>query len=247
MMKVGVKLFLWVGLLSMLQISNHAHAVERWTCNSGLIPKFENNRANYYIEPALWDDAGIRNEIIRAFQEWNRATGWKMKFTLERGRNSGTFGDRLFHVRSAWLGSGTNGRNTAIPKADRGQCHWYDNDIVISKSFLWKLKHAGSGQRSLYRLMLHEIGHAVGMQHNNDLSVVNRGIAGVSGLQHAYFDGLFGWDILFIRELYGYSGSNLKNNLRADAIVNESGFLALIPYRGSPARWVNESTIHYYQ
>lgn len=201
----------------------NAHAsVDRWKCNSGDIPKFKDDTATFYIDPYFWDDDAMREEIRTAFETWNSATGWRMSFRYERGDGGGTFGDGEYQVRRAWLlDYGENefshlGQSVALPSYDSDQCYWYDSDILLGRKYFSEGVERPS-HWSLFSLMVHEIGHAMGMQHNSLLSSVNPAWRNTRGL--------FEPEIQFARNLYGVSESNTRSNLRADHVVLTDGYL----------------------
>ena len=128
-----------------------------------------------------------QRELARALQTWANATRLNFYFVSDGGATSGT--------------SGSHGdiRLTMSPRSDAYAGYTYypsgsslGGDMFLSSNYTWQI-----GQHlDLYSVVLHELGHALGLGHSTDGTVMAPMIGSV-------YSGLSSDDIAGIQAIYG--------------------------------------------
>jgi len=145
------------------------------------LPKFP---VTIYIDndiPKKFDE-----EIINAFNSWEKASGNKLKFNLifniikpgyfkeyEKVENSPYF---------IWLFSKYNHKHLEYKELMEGWLAMHspfngNRNIVLFTEFI----NEKTDKNLMYRVVLHEVGHFLGLKHNNKISTMNHKIENQPG------------------------------------------------------------------
>ncbi|CAH0548860.1 unnamed protein product [Brassicogethes aeneus] len=149
------------------------------------------SKYSYHLDRNL-----VEREIERAFAEWSKYTDFT--FTNSKNRNADI--DIRFERRDHGDGDPFDGPGPELAHAEvkedgTGLIHFDDDD------------NCGEDDGFFFKIVLHEIGHVLGLDHTNEEKSVMRPRADIT------YSELQSYDIQAIQDLYEYSDKNSDENL----------------------------------
>jgi hypothetical protein len=166
--------------------------------------------------------AQIENQFIKAFQEWGRLTGVNVGLVADAGLTMGVSGAIQGDPRIGDIRIG------AIPMSPDVYAITVRNDPLIAGTWAGDILINSNAEfdnlQQFYSVVLHETGHALGLQH----STAPKSVMFDGALNSA----IIGVDVAAIRSLYGYRRidsydltSNPNNSFDRSARIHNSGSL----------------------
>ena len=166
----------------------------------------------------LIDGGSQRSSVLAGMQAWNAQLGTLQFVGQASAPGDHTIGNQVNEIvmASAVDGEAFPAGVLAVTFAYGGGNDYVEADIVFNSAYTWNSYRGGvrSGVEDIQRVAIHELGHALGLDHPDE---AGQSVTAIMNSQRSAIDRLQGDDIAGGQYLYGAPGVRPGNDAFANA------------------------------